>query len=272
MAVSSYETHTLNNGVAVYAATVNSLTPALLVQYHSLLSSDERRRNARFQRLADRNRDLLARALLRCTLAKYLQQSPKDLVFGRGAHGKPMLEGGDQPLTGAVDGLASPLTLQFNLSHAGDWVVLAVSDALVGIDIESSQRRNDVMAIADRYFYGDEITELRSYPESQQRDRFFDYWTLKEAFMKARGEGIALGLDNFGFRLRDCRRIEIFMQPSLADDPKAWRFHCCTPQPGYRLALAYRSAVRLPISVYGACPLVATEALDWPLNEGPLNE
>ena len=217
------------------------VSDSLLNSYEALLSDDERQRNQRYRFATDRRKDLIARALLRTQLGERLNLAPESLVFERGEHGKPAL---------VLDN-----SLQFNLSHSDDWVVLAIADNRIGVDIESTARKNDVMAIADRYFFGSEIAELTSFEPSEQRQRFFDYWTLKEAYMKARGEGISLGLSNFGFSVANKPDITIEMNSCLNDSPLDWQFFCVTPNAEYRLAVALNSSKKPTVACYDCIPL-----------------
>ena len=216
------------------------VSDSLLNSYKALLSDDERERNQRYRFAADRRKDLIARALLRTQLGERLNLAPESLVFERGEHGKPALVLGN--------------SLQFNLSHSDDWVVLAIADNRIGVDIESTARKNDVMAIADRYFFGSEIAELTSFEPSEQRQRFFDYWTLKEAYMKARGEGISLGLSKFGFSVANKPDITIEMDGCLNDSPSNWQFLCVTPHNDYRLAVALNASSKPSIDCYACIP------------------
>ena len=108
----------LDAGVALFYARCGSIDGSLLQSYRSLLSDEERQRNQRYRFERDRDRDMLARALTRCVLAGFLSCSPEQLVFERGKHGKPGLAAEKMP------GVADVGSLAFNLSHAGDWVVL----------------------------------------------------------------------------------------------------------------------------------------------------
>ena len=123
--------------------------------YKSFMSEAELARNARYRFERDRHRDLVARGLLRTELAQRLGVGPQELIFSQGEHGKPILE--------AAGRVAVPEDLHFNLSHAEDWVVLAIAAKRVGIDIEYTPRDNDVMAIAERYFFGAEFEELSAF-------------------------------------------------------------------------------------------------------------
>lgn len=237
--------------VSLFVTRCEYVSDDLLDSYSSLLSHDERQRNQRFRFADDKRKDLIARALLRTQLAKHIDRQPQSLVFERGEHGKPVL---------ASDAFIADL--QFNLSHAGDWVVLAIATDRVGVDVEYTPRNNDVMAIADRYFFGSEINELRSFSVDEQRQRFFDYWTLKEAYMKARGEGISLGLSNFGFSVKNNSNISINMNACLNDSPSNWHFFCVTPDTDYRLALAFNSTLKPLVHVKACIPLQSIAAFD----------
>ena len=245
------------NPITLILARCDAISEEQAGLYRGLLSEAEWARNRRYRFERDRHRDLIARALLRTELARRLGVQPQQLAFVQGEHGKPELLN-----TAAVQ---VPDNLHFNLSHAGDCVVLAIAQHRVGVDIEYTLRTNDVMAIADRYFFGSEIKELYGFPESQQKQRFFDYWTLKEAYMKARGEGISLGLDNFGFSVVNARSISIFMKPCLNDSPEHWQFLCATPEPDYRLALAINSPQMIEVTIQECIPLKSQRPLTWNL-------
>src|SRR4029078_6585429 len=94
----------------------------------------------------------------------------------------------------------------------------------VGVDVEDRTRKGETVQIADRFFSPVEVAALRALPEERQRERFFDYWTLKEAYIKARGMGLAIPLDQFSFLLEPDMPIRIAFDPRLADDPLAWQF------------------------------------------------
>ena len=94
------------------------------------------------------------------------------------------------------------------------------------------------MAIADRYFSKPELNALFSLPVEQQQQRFFDYWTLKEAYIKADGRGISLGLANFSFTIENASRIAISFSDKIQQAPAAWSFQLFYPEPDHHMALA----------------------------------
>lgn len=159
----------------------------LLQSYSDLLGDDERERYAALRIDSVRKTFLTSRALLRGVLATRLQCAPRDLLFRRDHNDKPQL---DSAAMGAAD-----LACQFNLSHSGDWVVLALADrGAVGVDVEHHGRRNNLDGISGRFFQPAENTALAALPKEDWHQRFFELWTLKESYVKALGRGIATAL------------------------------------------------------------------------------
>jgi 4'-phosphopantetheinyl transferase len=215
-----------------YVMTDQVTDERLLPTYYGLLNPAERERNSRFVFPSGRREHLVTRALIRTTLSRYHPTvDPRAWQFTTNAFGRPEL--------------ASPLCeprLRFNLSHTDGMIVcLVAADREVGIDVENVMRRQvDGVDIADHYFSVTEVADLRRLPRSEQRDRFFDYWTLKEAYIKARGLGLQLPLDQFSFHLGHGLPISISFGPRIADDPASWQFDLQRLTPSHRLALALR--------------------------------
>ena len=153
----------------------------------SVLSADERARAARLPQADNRRRFVASRAALRCLLSQYATVEPERILFCYGPHGKP-------ELAPAVPALA----FGFNMSHSGDVVLYAVARGRpVGIDVEYMRPRSNFMRIAERFFSIEECEALYALPESDRPNAFYRCWTRKEAYVKARGDGIAAGLDTF---------------------------------------------------------------------------
>lgn len=117
--------------------------------------------------------------------------------------------------------------LRFNLSHTEGLVVLAVAETDVGVDVEWLDRPGRTVELADRYFAPAETAALRALPVDQQRDRFFDLWTLKESYIKARGLGLAIPLASFTFSgFGETSGLQLAVDPAApihADGPHtAW--------------------------------------------------
>lgn len=199
-----------------------------------LLSAGERARHARFVFPRDRDRYLLAHAALRLILADYGRASPASLVFEANQHGRPEIA--SPP---ALDGV------RFNLSHTQGLIAVAVCrDRDIGVDVEWHGRRTtDVQTLAGRFFSPIEARALAHETPEDRAERFFDYWTLKESYIKARGLGLALPLDAFSFTLEGAAapRIAIEIDASLGDDARDWRFLLARPTPEHTLAAAVRT-------------------------------
>ena len=210
--------------------TANQAALDKLDAYRALLSQDEHERMARFVFDRDRRAFLITRALVRTMLSRYAPVTPAQWRFITNVHGRPEIL--ERP-AGAPD-------LRFNISHTDGLIACAVTIGReVGVDVEHINRllTHDV---AGRFFAPDEVADLRRLPDDEQRRVFFDYWTLKEAYIKARGFGLALPLGDFAFKLNPPRPPAITFEPSLEDDPSTWQFMQDWPTPLHRLGLAVR--------------------------------
>jgi len=163
------------------------LPPAAVKTLESTLSADEAKRAARFHFQADRERLLIAHGALRDILARYLDCKAAHLKFSTAEYGKPRLDGHD---------------LQFNLSHSGDYALVAVTqNCKVGVDVELIRSDMEHEKIANRFFSPNEVSELMALPPEQRELAFFHCWTRKEAYIKAHGLGLSLPLDSFDVSL-----------------------------------------------------------------------
>lgn len=150
--------------------------------YYALLDEAERNIAANLKFQALRTAYIHGHGLVRIILGRYLQILPATLNIKRTLYGKPFLA--DYPL------------LSFNLSHSGSKWMLAVTESVpVGVDIETIKPRTQTTGLVARCFAPEEQAYWRLLPEAEQLPRFFELWTRKEAFVKAVGRGIALGLD-----------------------------------------------------------------------------
>jgi 4'-phosphopantetheinyl transferase len=151
------------------------------------LSGDELDRAGRFHTLELTERFIHKRAFLRKTLARYLNIHPKQVEFAYGPFGKPEVK---QP--------ASPQLLRFSLSHSGSLAMCAVSlNREIGLDLEQLRSLEDMQDIVEHFFAPLEIVRFHNLPADERTRAFFKYWTAKEAFLKATGEGLSRPLDSF---------------------------------------------------------------------------
>jgi 4'-phosphopantetheinyl transferase len=200
----------------------------LLGAYHTVMAPDEAQQQARYRFAAGRKEYLVTRALVRSVLSAYAPVLPKDWQFIRNKHGRP-----------EIAGPAGAPRLRFNLSNTRGLIVCLVArDRELGVDVEDIQRHGETVAVADRFFSPSESAELMRQPVHRQRDRFFDYWTLKEAYIKARGMGLAIPLDHFSYHLENTENIRISFVPQLPDNPHRWQFSLRTLDGRHRIATA----------------------------------
>ncbi len=216
---------------------------AVLATYTRWLSPEESARLASLSLPQVAREYLLTRAFVRATLSRYVPGVvPSAWRFVANEHGRP-----------EIASPAVPFPLRFNLSHTyGLIACLVVLGRDAGVDVEDGTRPGRTVAVADRFFATSEVVELVGQPEARQRERFFEYWTLKEAYIKARGMGLAIPLGKFAFRLpREVVPargevgpgiVSIDVDPSLGDDAVSWQFTQARPNERHYLATAIRVA------------------------------
>ena len=189
----------------------------------ALLSTPEKARYERYELVRSKRQLLLSRAMLRTVLTRYVENEA--LRFDLSSHGRPELIGE----TG----------LSFNLSHSRDRVVVAVTrSGLVGVDVEYAARTRRVERLVERYFSKEEQSALLALAEPDRLERFYTLWALKEAYIKARGLGLAIPLADFSFTFTDDLQanetadelqssVGISFSGSLIAQPVSpWRFWC----------------------------------------------
>lgn len=190
---------------------------------HTLLIDEEASRAARFYFARDRNHWIVARAVLRKLLGQYLGVAPQKLSFATNAYGKPALT---FPLEGQ--------RLRFNLSHSGDLALYAFAyEREVGVDVEQMRANIEYTDLAIHYFSASECATLRALPEEQQEEAFFLCWSRKEAYIKARGMGLSLELDQFDVSLtpgEPARLLGSREEPCIAE---RWSIQALWPAPRY---------------------------------------
>ena len=177
------------------------------------LSDDERARMQRFHASRHRHAYLVSHALVRGALARELSCDPGSLVFETNAFGKPQLV---QP--------ASTPRLEFNLSHTDGLCVVALSwQSRLGCDVEHLNRLGLDVEISRRFFTPEESEEIATHPSERQIHRLLSYWTLKEAYIKAEGKGLSMGLDTFYFSL-DNDSPRLILKHGAQQPSASWQF------------------------------------------------
>jgi len=221
----------------------------LLSDYLALLNSAEKEQQSRFYFAKDRLRYLVTRALVRTVMSRYVSIHPTEWVFSTNAYGCPEIAN--------VQGREA--SLSFNISHTDSLIVLGVTKRrALGVDVENCRAREVSIDIADRFFAPTEVAALNNVPPQQQQYRFFEYWTFKESYIKARRMGLSLPLDKFSFHYPNDRALEIAIDPELADDAARWQFWQFQPRPEYLVAICAERVGDQPprLIVHQAVPML----------------
>jgi len=156
-------------------------------EFYSLLAKDERERADKLKIEDKRKQYIITRGSLRQRLGSLTNLEPKDFVFEYMEHGKPVL---------ANDPRYADIT--FNISHSNDFSLIAITlKQVIGIDIEKINPDSDHQQLVTRFFSMVEQSEFQALPEKIKAKAFCACWTRKEAFIKAVGDGVSYGLDNF---------------------------------------------------------------------------
>jgi 4'-phosphopantetheinyl transferase len=190
------------------------------------LSADEISRAGRFHFDKDRNHFVAARGLLRMLLSAYLGISSEKVRFSYAEKGKPGLQVGHQS------------AINFNLAHSHGRAVYAFSHAReVGVDLE--YMRDDLASdeIAERFFSEREVKMLAAVPAEFRKQAFFNCWTRKEAYIKARGEGLSMPLDGFDVSLRPDEPAALLANHKEPAEVTRWSMQSIPVPPGYVAAL-----------------------------------
>ena len=205
----------------------------------ALLTREDLIRSERFRVPEQGHRSLVGRALTRFALSRYRAVSPRAWKFSTSSHGRPLVEGSK------VRGLS------FNLSSTPGLVACAIAQGPgLGVDVEAlveARGRPTPLDLIDRLFTVAETEDIRSQPAGQRRERFLDFWTLKEAYLKACGVGLGFPLRSFGFCLGD--RITLSPQSLPAGGEGVWQFGLLSPTRSHRAAVAVRSQQRAPLTI-----------------------
>jgi 4'-phosphopantetheinyl transferase len=213
--------------VHVWLASIDQPTPRLH-QLAQNLCADERQRADQFRFERDRERFIAGRGVLRAILGRYLGVEPGRVRLGYGPQGKPHL--GDE---------FDSVGLRFNLAHSQGLALYALTlRRAIGIDLESMHPLPDAEQIAARFFSVRERTSYRELPSGQRQEAFYLCWTRKEAYIKAKGEGLSRPLSQFDVSLipeEPARLLWVGWDP---DEASRWSLVTLIPSPGYVASLA----------------------------------
>lgn len=224
--------------VHLWWADVDETTdPPLAERCLQLMAPEERQQHGRFYFARDSRRYLVTRALVRTVLARYAPVAPEAWIFGTSEFGRPLIRNLEARAAG----------LRFNVSHTDRFVVLALSSAReLGVDTENIER-DAPLNVAQSYFSPTEIHALSRLPPEQQPLRFWELWTFKESYIKARGQGLSLPLDRFSIHLPAEGVVGLEIDASLRDTASLWQLWQLRPSPTQLVALCVEALDKRPV-------------------------
>lgn len=175
--------------------------------YKNLLTDEEMYRAGKYFFERDRQRYILSRGILKKLLSSYAKVKPENIQFIYNKYGKPYL---NMP--------SRSVEIQFNISHSEDIILLAFTYGhKIGIDIEYQRAEFADMKIAEHFFSPAEISALAMLPDNMRKKAFFECWTRKEAFIKAKGQGLTIPLDGFEVSVMPDEPAQLL---NIYDDPE----------------------------------------------------
>lgn len=185
---------------------------------------------------------LCSRVLLKSIVSSYIDIPPNDLVFSKGLYGKPMI----------CRSLGDGRQIYFNLTHTRDMVAVAISRSNnLGVDAELIEDSMDFMEICFDNFAADECQLFDQLPNGKQKELFYKLWTLKESYLKARGEGLLLPLHYPSFSFTKEGNIKCKLDKKLDDNPSDWQFSLFHPTCDHIVSVSVNTKEKaVPINVF----------------------
>jgi 4'-phosphopantetheinyl transferase len=224
-----------DNDVHVWSASLD-VSPAYLSELRKILSEDERNKETHFHFQRDKDRYVASKGALRAILARYVGMPPAALRFVRNPHGKPALAARNRLTSAAELGTA----LCFNMSHSQNLALYAITFGReVGIDVEcmrtgfAALTDGEGMQIAEQFFSSYEVAMLRQLPDALRQRGFFHTWTRKEAYLKARGDGLSVPLNEFDVSVRPDEPPVLLRAQQDPREVGRWSLRALEPAPGF---------------------------------------
>ena len=210
--------------------------------YEAMLSQSELQQYQQLKHIDNGWDYLVSRALLRTVLAEYCELTPDELEFQVNDFGKPELSNSNLSTV-----------IQFNTAHTNGLTMCVVTcDDAIGVDAECRAENPSILDVAEDYFSTLELQALKCRDEAQQLDYFYRYWTLKEAYIKARGEGLSIPLHDFSVVLGSDGEFEEFIGP----EAECWDFRLLCQNADYTAALSMNNQIN-GLNFFHSVPLGA---------------
>jgi 4'-phosphopantetheinyl transferase len=230
--VETLDMGSLNGEIHVCRINLDQFSDDLLLRCRSLLDDDERGRASRIRHKETQRSFVMVRSGLRVWLGRYLSIEPSAIQFVHGDKGKPRLAG-TEPDHGLV----------FNVSHSGSCGLIALAcDTALGVDVEKFRAMANLDGIAERCFSAGELAYWQTLPLEHRQQAFFALWNFKEAFVKATGEGITLGLHSCVVDLSS--QPQLVSIPNGFGKPDEWRLVKIDAGAAHSAGICYRGTKR----------------------------
>lgn len=201
----------------IYAVKILDISEGNLNQLSLMLTEESRQKVARFVHKQDKIRTLIGEILIRKKISEQLGIRNDEIIFAKNSYGKPYLK--------------NDRNFHFNISHSGDFVVVAVGDKPVGIDVEQVKYMDDYRRIAERYFTKSELAYITKI-DCDNLGRFFEIWTAKESYIKCQGKGLSIPLKSFSIEINRGN-----IQAILDDEQNQFLFKQLAIDTGYKLTI-----------------------------------
>ncbi len=190
------------------------------------LSKEEVDRSKKFKFKMDRLRFIARRGILRLLLSRYSETPPAEIIYRTNPHGKLSLPSGH---------------ISFNLSSSQDRIAYAfVLEQDIGVDLEQVRPLPDLVRLAERWFSPEERAGLFALPADLQPGAFFHIWTQKEAFIKARGDGLSYPLKDFSVSAEPDKPAQLLSVKNVSEESRAWKMANGVFEEGWRVAVCVR--------------------------------
>lgn len=251
---SSHRFTLLENEVHLWYVLTNEINnPSLIQSYLQLMNQEEKKKGEKFVFPRDKLQHIVTRALVRTALSHYAEIRPEDWEFSFNSFGRP-----------EVVNINLPCQLSFNLSHCKGLILCAISqNNKIGIDVEKMNPHQSILDVAKGSFSEREVSEMNNLAPEFRTRRFYEIWTLKEAYIKARGMGLSLPLELFSFHLAENQPIRTTFDPLMEENDERWQFRLFSLLSGYQSALALEFPKKSPLEIIvrKVIPLEATQQM-----------
>ncbi len=202
-------------------------------KFREILSREEQEKAKRFYSSFLQESFIISRGCLRIILSRYLGIKPQKISFIYNQKGKPLLDREIFP------------KIEFNLSHKNNYAVYGISKEKIGIDLEKIDDKVQVENIAKRFFCEEESHYIINLSSEKKVEYFFKLWTIKEAYLKAIGEGLSAGLDSICLTLdENNQKIKFLKKKKDQEEDNNWQLKTRNLSDNYIMSIAINSRIQ----------------------------